>query len=323
MNTAPALAQGPSAPPVTIGDVSVSGLVRTRLYSWDWFGTDPRGQYSYPATLARVDLFQSHPGNEWHVEVALPLVLGLPRGAVGAAPQGQLGLGAAYYAANGDSENAAVLFLKRGFFEWKAIGGVPGQSLSVGRFEFNDGSEVIPADANLAVLKRDRISQRLLGNFGFSDIGRSIDGALYSLTASDLNLTALAGRPTQGVFDVNGWPELKINVFYTALTRQISGDGHPVEWALFGLGYDDYRRGVIKADNRPPTTVRRLSAAPTPTRSPSVPSAGTTCRWLAQRPDRLICSPGVRRKSDRGVSRRSAPVRSPLRLAGSRWPLNG
>jgi hypothetical protein len=78
-----------------------------------------------------------------------------------------------------------------------------------------------------------------------------LDGAQYSLSGTSLNVTALAGRPTQGVFEVNGWPELNINVFYGALTGQIGGGQYPGEWRVFALGYDDYRHGVVKADNRP------------------------------------------------------------------------
>jgi len=66
-----------------------------------------------------------------------------------------------------------------------------------------------------------------------------------------MNVTALAGRPTQGVFQVNGWRELNINIFYGAIARQLGGPAHPGQWRAFALGYDDYRDGVVKTDNRP------------------------------------------------------------------------
>jgi hypothetical protein len=198
----------------------------------------------------RVGLSQARKLYDWQAEFAVPLVLNLPTTAVMAAPQGQLGLGAAYFAANSSSQNTAGLFLKQGFFRWRALGGVAGQSLKVGRWEFSDGAEVAPKNAILGSLKRDRISQRLLGTFGFSDVGRSFDGAQYSLNARNLNVTALLARPTQGVFQVNGWPELNINIFYGAVTGQFGGDRSPGEWRAFGLGYDDYRHGVVKTDNR-------------------------------------------------------------------------
>jgi alginate export protein len=236
--------------PITVGDVTIAGSLRTRGYSWRWFGDTANGEYTYPASLFRVGIYEPHDAADWRAEFALPVVMNLPTTAVAAAPQGQLGLGAAYFAANDNRATAAAVFLKQGFLRVKHLGGIPGQSLTVGRFEFNDGSETIPTDVTLAALKRDRISQRLLGTFGFSDVGRSIDGVLYTVTGPQWNVTAVAGRPTQGVFQVNGWPELSINVFYGAVTRQGGRDAHANEWRLFALGYDDRRDGVVKVDSR-------------------------------------------------------------------------
>lgn len=249
--TTSAYAQTPASAPITVGgDVTLTGSLRTRSYSWDWFGDNGNGSYTYPASLLRLGLMASKKPYEWQVEFAAPVLLNLPTSAVMGAPQGQLGLGASYFAANSNSTNAGYVFLKQGFVRFKGIGGIAGQSLKIGRMEFNDGTEVVPTHATLAALKRDRISQRLLGNFGFSDVGRSLDGALYSITRGKLNLTALAARPTQGVFDVSGWPELNINVFYGALTGQVGGEHHAGEWRVFVLAYDDYRHGALKTDNR-------------------------------------------------------------------------
>ena len=142
------------------------------------------------------------------------------------------------------------LFLKQAFVRVNGLGGVAGQSLKIGRQEFNDGLEVTPKNGTLAALGRDRISQRVLGNFGFTDVLRSLDGVQYVLNTRKLNVTALAARPTEGVFQVNGWAELNINVFYAALTGQSGSERNPGEWRVFGLGYDDYRHGVLKTDNR-------------------------------------------------------------------------
>src|SRR6266516_2815515 len=123
--------------------------------------------------------------------------------------------------------------------------------LKLGRMEFIDGTEVTPKDATLAALKRDRIAHRLIGNFGFSDVGRSLDGVQYVLNRSKLNFTFVAARPTRGVFQVDGWGELNANVLYGALTGQMPGKGGSGEWRVFALGYSDYRDGVVKTDNRP------------------------------------------------------------------------
>jgi len=246
----PAMAQPmPNSP--TIGDIAAFGSIRTRTYLWDWFGDSAEGKYSYPVVLVRLGLARTKRSYDWQVEFALPTLLNLPTDAVAPPPQGQLGLGAAYSAANGNATNAAALFPKQVFARFKNLGGVAGQALAIGRMEFNDGSEVVPRDSTLAALKRDRISQRLLGTFGFSDVGRSIDGAQYMLTNDATNVTVVGGRPTQGVFQVDGWGELSINLLYAALTRQTGSERAPAEFRIFGIAYDDYRRGAVKTDNRP------------------------------------------------------------------------
>ncbi len=234
-----------------IGDVAISGSLRTRVESWDWFKGSANNDYTYPGSILRLSLSESRPAFDWQLEFALPFLLGLPNDAIAPGAQGQLGFGATYFAANGRNTNAAMLFAKQGFIRFNELGGVNGQSLRLGRMEFIDGMEIVPKDSTLSALKRDRIAHRLIGNFGFSDVGRSLDGIQYSLNRSKLNLTLLAARPTRGVFQVDGWGDLNANVFYGALTGQLPGKGSNGEWRLFGLGYSDYRDGIVKTDNRP------------------------------------------------------------------------
>jgi len=236
---------------LTIGDVVVSGSLRTRVESWDWFNGSGSNQYTFPDSIFRLSFAQSTRVVDWQLEFALPFLLDLPNNAIAPGAQGQLGIGASYYAANSNTTNAALPFVKQGYFTLKGIGGVEGQSLKIGRTEFNDGTEVTPADPTLAALKKDRIAARLLGNFSFSDVGRGFDGAVYSLNNSNLNVTLLGARPTRGVYQVDGWGELTINVFYGALTGQLPSKKHASEWRVFGLGYSDYRDGVVKTDDRP------------------------------------------------------------------------
>jgi len=192
--------------------------------------------------------------------LAVPFLLGLPDDAIAPGAQGQLGFGASYFAANQRETNVGMAFPKQGFLRFKKLAGVEGQSLRLGRFELIDGAEVAPKESTLAALKRDRIAHRLIGNFGFSDVGRSFDGVHYVRNGRKLNLTLFGGRPTRGVFQVDGWGELNINVFYGALTGQVGGTQSAGEWRIFGLGYQDLRDGVLKTDNRP-TAVRTADTA--------------------------------------------------------------
>ncbi|HMF99427.1 MAG TPA: alginate export family protein [Vicinamibacterales bacterium] len=245
-----AAAQTADRAPAETG-MTFSGSLRTRAYAWNWFGDDPGGDYFYPAAIGRVALRHSKTKLDWQVELAFPVVLHLPGDAVLPVPKGQLGLGASYFAANGNSTDNASLFLKQAYVRLKRQGAGGAHALTIGRLEFTDGVEAMPSDSTLAALKRDRIGQRLIGTFGFTDVGRSVDGAEYTFAAKRTNLTLLGGRPTQGVFDVSGWPELSVNVFYGALTHQAGTERAPAEWRIFGLGYDDYRHLTDKADNRP------------------------------------------------------------------------
>jgi hypothetical protein len=42
----PSLALAQSPPPIKIGDAVVSTSLRSRMYSWDWFGDTPAGEYT-------------------------------------------------------------------------------------------------------------------------------------------------------------------------------------------------------------------------------------------------------------------------------------
>lgn len=244
-------AQSPQEP-LQIGSLTIQGSIRTRVEGWDWF-TDPGyiNAYAFPGTLVRVSFSQKRPDFDWNLELAAPVLLGLPSTAVAPAPQGQLGLGGTYFFSNHNSRNAAMVFPKQAFVQLKHLAGDSGQSLQLGRFEFLDGSEVTPPNLTLAALKRDRIVQRLIGSFGFSDVQRSFDGFHYALSRPAINFTAVGAIATRGVFQTDGWGWLRTGFVYAALTGQVAPNNtNPGEWRVFGVYYDDWRH-VLKTDNRP------------------------------------------------------------------------
>lgn len=233
--------------PVKVGGVVVTGSVRFRVESWRWFETPlADGGYTFGATQVRLGVQQKRARFDWLLELEQPTLFNLPRGASAPPPQGALGLGANYFASNGTE--AAGIFLKQGFLRWR-LPGKEGNSFRLGRFEFIEGSEPGSKDPTVAALKRDRIAHRLIGNFGFSNVGRSFDGAQLAWNPRDANVTLMAGRATRGVFQVDGMGELDTDVLYGALTRGTTAAG-PGEWRLFALMYHDGRR-TTKADNRP------------------------------------------------------------------------
>lgn len=239
-------------PPLKIGDVTVSGSVRTRLYFWDWFQpASGNNNYAYLGTLVRIGFSQNHDNWDWNAEFAVPILLGLPSKATGTGPQqGALGLGSNVFTANDGANNTAFIFPKQLFVRFKGLGGDRRQTLQIGRFEFNDGTEMAPKNVTLAALKRDRISQRLIGTFGFSDVGRSFDGVHYSFTGAKDNFTIVAAVPTRGVFQVDGWGWNRVGFGYGAYTHQWGSGRHSADTRLFMIEYDDFRQ-VLKSDNRP------------------------------------------------------------------------
>ncbi len=161
--------------PIQLGSVTFSGSVRERYEGWDWFQptmANAQNSYGYSGTLMRLALSQNRETYDWKIEFAVPVLLGIPDKAVLPAPQGQLGLGGSYYAANDKQQNTAFIFPKQAYIRLKD----GGSNLQAGRFEFTDGSEVEPKDPTLEILKNDRIGQRLIGTFGYSDVMRSFDG---------------------------------------------------------------------------------------------------------------------------------------------------
>ncbi len=227
--------------------LSVSVYDRTRVDSWQWFADPPYDNtYGYVESLLRTSIAQRLHRWDWQLELAQPSVLGVPNDAISpVAAQGQLGLGGSYYAANNNS-NAAAAFLKQGFARLDG----EDTSLRLGRFEFVEGQETKPANSTLAWLQTNRVANRLVGNFGFSNAQRSFDGLDAHYRAGAWNLTAMAARADQGVFNMNGNPELNVDVQYLALTR--ADAGQHILWRAFAIGYHDGRTGLTKTDNRAP-----------------------------------------------------------------------
>ena len=239
-----------ASPRAAASALTPSFSLRTRAESWDWFDAGPEGRYAFLGAIARGGVAWQRPGLGARVELAAPLLLGLPEDAVRPAPQGQLGLGAGYWAANDSAGTDVSLFLKQAVVRVGAAQGKDGHSLRAGRFEFNDGAETAPADPTVAAVKRDRVSQRLLGAFGWSHVGRSFDGGAYAFDRRGANVTVLAARPTRGAFRTNGWGGLDVGVAYAALTVPTPWLGRRGEARLFGLHYRDDRE-LPKLDNRP------------------------------------------------------------------------
>jgi hypothetical protein len=220
------------------------GSIRLRLDEWNFFDTATgKGRYMFGASQIRLGVRKTLAGTDALLEIEQPALFNLPRAAVAPSPAGQLGLGASYYSANGTTTHPAGIFVKQ-----LTIGRQrPGLAWRLGRFEYSDATERIPANPIIAVLMRERIAQRLVGPFGFSHVGRSFDGGQLSVG----NATLMALRPTTGAYQVHGGSELAIDMAYASyILPEKTSDSR-----FFALEFRD-RRDVVKVDNRP-LTVRQ------------------------------------------------------------------
>lgn len=217
--------------------------VRTRVEAWDWFDTSSVDAYAYGHALARFGVERVRPTVGWRVELSAPVIVGLPARAT-------QGHGAAYYRANDRRRTVAGVVPKQVYVTL----GSParGHRARLGRFEFSEGGEVTPADPGLAAVKRGSVVQRLIGPFGFTQGGRSLDGLEYGWRRRGLTVSLLGAVPTIGVFNLDGPDHLsEMPLAYAGLTGEMRLAGAPGEWRLFTVAMRD-GRGLVPVDNRPP-----------------------------------------------------------------------
>jgi len=245
----------PAVAEVALDDISpnlrVSASLRTRGEFHNFF--DPGGtannDYAFGATVLRGAIAWKSDLFDLLVEGQNSALFGLPNDAILPPPQGALDLGAVYFA-NNRAQNDASVFLKQAYLNLKQLW-VDGLSVKGGRFEFSEGSEVLTGEPTLDWLKNLRLSQRLIGPFGFSHVGRSFDGVTAAWTRAPVNVTAFASHPTQGGFDLAGNKEMsEIDLGYLGLNLTRPEFAKNSDARFFYVYYSD-GRGLLKTDNRP------------------------------------------------------------------------
>jgi Alginate export len=231
-----------------IGPLDFAVNWRTRAENWDFFKVpNAHDNYTFGHSLLEISVGQRTEHVDWLIQGEQVDLVGLPTEAVVPAPQGQLGLGGNYYAANSNETNAVGGFLKQGFVSLQDHG----TSLKIGRFQYFDGNEVKPKDPTLATLIQTRIAQRLIANFGYSAVQRTFDGVQLSSNIGRDNFTFIAVRPTEGVFQVQGMGELDVDTYYGAFNVPVESAHGAGDLRIFALGYIDHRTLTLKTDNRP------------------------------------------------------------------------
>lgn len=233
----------PAKPFYSVGGFGLSGYLRVRPENYDWFATpNLDNKYTFTGYQLRLAGVKSTPKLDVQIDLQGTALTSVPTGAVG--------IGAIYRNANG-SQDGTISF-KQGFVRFKGAVG-KGSTARLGRFEFNEGVELANADPTLTFLKTQRISQRLVGTFGFSNTGRSFDGINLSAKVGKTgNFTSVLARPTAGVFQLDSNDNIDATQFlYGAYSKPFGGG----EGRIFGLIYEDGRQAFggksIKTDNRP------------------------------------------------------------------------
>jgi len=169
-------------------------------------------------------------------------------------PPNALGVGGAYRAnTNRSLQNGA--FLRQGWIRTARLFGVDGVFVKAGRQPFSDGMTVVATDPTLRWLQQWRISQRLIGPFDYTAVGRSFDGGQLGWDGQWLNVTGFGFKPTYGGFEVDANRELDVNVAGLAVTMKDRTES--ISWlfentiaTVFCYYYDD-NRDVLYLDNRP------------------------------------------------------------------------
>lgn len=229
--------------------VNFNVYYRGRSVAWQFFAAPPYTEtYGYGENLLRLSVSQTLPHWDWMAELTTAAMIDLPTDSVSTVTaQGQLGLGGTYYASNSNNNYPAAAFFKQGYIRHTFDGS--DKNIRIGRFEFFEGMETQSKNPAIAWLQPNRVGQRLISNFGFTVAQRSFDGIDGHYGWGSWDITGMAARATQGVFNMNGNPEINVDAQYLALTKHDLNDH--VLWRVFGIGYHDGRTGVTKTDNRP------------------------------------------------------------------------
>ncbi len=223
-----------------------------RFEDWNWFnpaGSATDNSYSYHFIRSRLAIGCETDKLDVFMQAQHTRMWDLPDNAIAPAPGGPLGLGAIYSAHRRD-ENSYATFIKQAYIQFKDIAGT-GVFIKAGRFNYIDGLEVTYKNPKVMWLKKTRLSERLIGPFGWAAFTRSFDGAEVVINKDNYNITSMASYPTQGGFENDAHKSIDdITLLTTTLTIKYDKVIPGTETRFFYYFYDD-DRNMPKADNTP------------------------------------------------------------------------
>jgi hypothetical protein len=155
---------------------------------------------------------------------------------------GAFGPGPMYFSASGNDEDPGDFKPIELSLQIKDLP-FPGFYLKGGRIGIEEGAEVLYGEPKIDWIKKARLSERLVGNWDWVNIGRRYDGGMvgYGNRIFDLNL--FGARVLQGGFDFDdGYEELDdVAVVGGAFTLKKDAILSDTEFRVFNIFYFDNR----------------------------------------------------------------------------------
>ena len=121
--------------------------------------------------------------------------------------------------------------------------------MTLGRQGWKGGLEILTGVPHLDQVKRTRLSERLVGNWDWVNVGRRYDGFSFGVDFGSSDLAGFALRPLAGGVNYNdAFDQLDdLNVYGLTLTGRYGKWISSGELQIFGLYYDDGRPGAVAA----------------------------------------------------------------------------
>jgi len=169
-------------------------------------------------------------------------------------PDDGTGLASVYYA-NTMRQTQVGNFVRQGWLHARHAIGDLTLSVQTGRILYSDGGEITLADPVLEWVKKERVSQRLIGPFDFTHVGRSFDGGVAQIDHPTFNLTGFGFLPTSGGFEIDGGRTIPaINLGGVSALMKPGAVVGGLDSRLFWFRYSDDRpaeNDITVLDNRP------------------------------------------------------------------------
>ena len=174
----------------------------------------------------------------------------VPDDATRATAPGNLGPGGNYYQYTPETDQGATV-LRQAYVTAQS----GGFNATLGRFEWGEGVETLPRDADLLWLKKTRITERLVGPFGYTHAARTLDGARLWYDQPTWNRPAWrCGRPPADSRSSAGKELEEVSLLgLCASTKDLPWDA-PADGRAFWFHYEDERvedGRPVRVDNRP------------------------------------------------------------------------